>query len=34
MPFAGITSLFGVLGLASTVAAHGFVQGIVIGDDL
>lgn len=30
----GIASLFGVLGLASTAAAHGFIQGIVIGDDL
>ncbi|CRG89742.1 Endoglucanase-4 [Talaromyces islandicus] len=30
---AGIASLFGVLGLASTAAAHGFVQGIVIGDE-
>nr|ATQ35955.1 auxiliary activity 9 enzyme [Talaromyces piceae] len=33
MPSAGITSLVGALGLASTVAAHGYVSTIIIGDD-
>ncbi|KAH8698386.1 glycosyl hydrolase family 61-domain-containing protein [Talaromyces proteolyticus] len=33
MPFTKIASLFGALALASTVSAHGYVQGIVIGDE-